>query len=59
MLEGQAEVENEIKVHIQSMREHGAVINLLVLRLVFKIVLEKRAPGLLANFKLSKMYLSR
>ena len=57
-LYGHPEVEDEVKRILHAMREKGAVVNLLVIRMVMRAVIEKVRPELLAELRLSKGFLS-
>jgi hypothetical protein len=59
MFAGREQLENEIKRVLQVMRDRGAVVNVLVIRLVMKAMIESTQPALLAEFNLSKSFVSK
>ena len=59
LLDGHEEIEQEVKRVITIMRERGAVVNIGIIQLVMKLVIEAKDPELLTRMKLSPMYISR
>ena len=53
------EAAQEIKTHLQTLRDRGAIVNTLVIRLVAEDVLRRLAPDVLSELKLSKAWCSR
>ena len=51
--------EQEIKTHLQALRDRGAIVNTLVIKLVVQAVLRRITPDLLEELQLSKMWCSR
>jgi hypothetical protein len=56
---GHPEIEDEVKRVLRIMREKGAVVNIVVLRLVMRAVILQHEPSLLANQKLSNGFCSQ
>jgi hypothetical protein len=52
------EVEEEVKRLLTTMRERGAVVNVLIIRLVMRAVIEKQQPSLLEELTLSNGFIS-
>lgn len=52
-------IEQEVKRVINTMRDRGAVVNIRIIQLVMKLVIEARQPELLSEMKLSAMFISR
>lgn len=59
MLDGHEEIELEVKRVITIMRDRGAVVNIRIIQLVMRLVIESKEPELLTKMKLSPMYISR
>jgi hypothetical protein len=60
VLHSYPQVEEEIKSILSRMRnEAGAVVNILVIRCVMQAVMERKAPEILEEFKLSSSFVSR
>jgi DDE superfamily endonuclease len=55
---GYPEIEDEVKRVLAVMRERGAVVNVCVIRLVMRLVIESKDPGVLAELSLSKTFIS-
>lgn len=55
---GHPEIEDEVKRVLHIMRQRGAVINILIIRLVMRAIIEKNRPQLLADLQLSKSFIS-
>jgi hypothetical protein len=59
VLLGHPEIEDEVKRILQTMRAKGAVVNILVIRLVMRTVVEQTQPELLAELTLSHGFISK
>jgi hypothetical protein len=53
LLQGHPEIEDEVKQVLLTMRERGATVNVLIVRLVLRAVIMKHQPLILASAKLS------
>jgi DDE superfamily endonuclease len=58
VLLGHPEIEDEVKRVLSVMRERGAVVNVCVIRLVMRLVIQDKDPPLLAQLTLSKSFVS-
>jgi hypothetical protein len=58
VLQGHPEVEDEVKRVLSVMRDRGAVVNVCVIRLVMRLVIQNKEPRLLAELTLSRSFIS-
>jgi hypothetical protein len=59
LLDGHEEIEQEVKRVVNVMRDRGAIVNIRIIQLVMKLVIEAKQPDLLTTIKLSSMFISR
>jgi len=53
------DIEQEVKRVVSIMRDRGAVVNIRIIQLVMKLVIEIKQPEMLPKMKLGPMYISR
>lgn len=58
ILDGNVEIEEEVKRILTTMRDKGAAVNIRIIRHIMRIVIENKNPQLLSELKLSANFIS-